>query len=252
MDIDNHFFPQALGPGGLDVIHAQHVDHGGPHIPGDAANARNGHDNHRQGHVPQGVQGRLQGVALKPSRSHAADGENGDLHREGENGQQGNDEAGQAVANNGDHLDGLVEDAVLAHCGGNAKGYSNEEGDQHRDQVEHHSVQHRGADHVDDILLILGGIAKVPGEHIANPPDVLDDQGAVQAQVFPSLIVQPLIGVRLHVGLCVAQHHGHGVAGHNFIDKEHQDGNDEENEHNIDKSLQQISAFSHLNPPISR
>ena len=101
-------------------------------------------------------------------------------------------------------------------------------------------------------LLILGGIAKVPGEHIADPPDVLDDQGAVQAQVFPSLIVQPLIGVRLHVGLCVAQHHGHGVAGHNFIDKEHQDGNDEENEHNIDKSLQQISAFSHLNPPISR
>ena len=29
-------------------------------------------------------------------------------------------------------------------------------------------------------------------------------------------------------------------------------GNDEEKEHNIDKSLQQISAFSHLNPPISR
>ena len=250
MDIDDDLFTQALGPGGLDIVHAQHVDHGGAHIARDAADARDGHDDDRQGHVPQRVQRHLKAAAGEARRPHAADGEDRDLHRKDEDGEQGDDKARQAVADDRSNLNDLVEHGVLAYGGRNAERHRDDEREQHGEHVQHDGIRHRRADDIDHLLLILRGIAEVAGEHVADPVDVLLDQRAVQAEAFTGSLIQLFILVGLHVGFCVAQHHGHGIAGHHFIDKEHQDGNDEKHEYNVDQSFQQISAFSHLYPPI--
>ena len=223
MHVDDRLFLQALGPGGFDVVHAQHVDHLGADVTGDGADTRNGHDDDRQSHMPQGIHRHLECVTLKAWCSHAADREDRDLDGKSEDEQKGDDEAGQAVTHNGDYLHELVKDRVLAHGGGDTQRNGNNKGYDHGQGVEHQGVEHRGADDIHDLALVLGGVAKIAGEHVADPDQILDHQRFVQAQFLAGTVIQSLVGFGLHAVAGFTQHHGNRVAGHGFVDEEHQD-----------------------------
>ena len=245
MHVDDRLFLQTFGPGGFDVVHAQHVDHLGTHIAGDGTDARNGQYDHRQCHMPQGIQHQFHPAAAETGRSYAADGEDRDLDSKGKDEKQRNDKAGQTVAHNGNDLHELIEHRVLAHGCGNAQRDGDGKSHQHGQGVEHQGVEHRGADNVHNLALVLGGVAKVAGEHIADPDQVLDHQRFVQAQFLAGTVIQSLVGFGFHAVSGCTQHHGDRIAGHGFIDEKHQDGDDKEYKYDIDKSFDQITAFAH-------
>ena len=223
VDVDDRLFPQALGARGLDIVHAQHVDHLGADIAGDAADARDGHDDDGQRHVPQRIQHIGGAGAGEAGAADAADREDRDFDRKGEDEQQRDDKAGQAVAHNRDDLHKLIKEGVLVHGGGNAQRDGDDKHDDHGQRVEHQGVHHRRADDLDDLLLVLGRVAKVAGQHVADPDQVLHHERLVQAELCACAVVQFEIIVRPHIVLRIAQHHGDRVAGHGFVDEEHQD-----------------------------
>ena len=124
----------------------------------------------------------------------------------------------------------LSNTAVLAHGGGNAQRDRDDKHHHHGQGVEHQGVEHRGADDLHHLTLVLGGIAKVAGEHIADPDQILDHQRLVQAQFLAGAVIQSLVGFGFHAVAGLAQHHGDRVAGHGFVDEKHQDRNDKEYE----------------------
>ena len=247
MVVDDLSLAQALGPGGADIVGAEHLQHVRPGVAHQGAHGDHRQYQHRQhqvvGHV-QDLSHAVELVVVAPDEAHQikpaqAHGEN-QLHQGGE------EEGGQRDTHQGKGGDRVVRPGVLLGGGHHPQGDGNNQL-QNQGNGPH---DEGGPDAVlEDIYHGLGelpAVAEVAPDHLAQLHEVAGDDAHIQ-MVLRVELVKPL-AVGLAAGL-LAELHGHGLhvacgqTAHQHID----DKADKEQDHHAEQQALD-NVFSHVLP----
>ena len=222
MRIDNGLFLDALGARGTDAVHGQSIDHGGTDVARHAAQRAERHGDEREGQIVHAVGEPLEALVAAARRLHTAGREPAEQSAEDPDKQNTDNEARQAVADDGKDLCEAVEFAVFAHGAGDTKRNGDGQRQNRGEDVDEDRVLHRSGDNVNYIFFILIGIAEVALQEAielaflasvgvirigiqADPAQIAEDHvvgfGAVADLIHFVPFLEPL-------GLCLGGHTG--------------------------------------------
>ena len=278
--IDNGLFLDALGARGTDAVHGQSIDHGGTDVARHAAQRAERHGDEREGQIVHAVGEPLEALVAAARCLHAAGREPAEQSAEDPDKQNTDNEARQAVADDGKDLCEAVEFAVFAHGAGDTKRNGDGQRQNRGEDVDEDRVLHRSGDNVNYIFFVLIGIAEVALQEAielaflasvgvirigiqADPAQIAEDHvvgfGAVADLIHFVPFLEPL-------GLCLGGHTGelllHGdliglrigigaVARGQVVDHENHDRQDEQNQEHVADSLENVfehKVLSSLSP----
>ena len=245
--VDDDLLPHALVPGGLDVVHAQRVDHGGADVTGHAAQGAEGHDDKRQGEVIELIPERAHAGILGAGRSHAADREPAQQHGEDVNKHQGDDVDRDTVTDDGEDLGEVIKLAALVHRAVDAQGNGDAQGKDGGKDVDEDRVADGRQDHFHYVLLEVGRVTEIALQQAvelacllvgrqAHPSGVTHQDIIVQAHLFPQFLIHAFIDFGLEGFLHTLQLVSGRVAGDQIIQTVHQEGDNEEYQDQIGDS----------------
>ena len=246
--IDDDLLAQALGARGADVIHAQRVDHRGTHIAGHAAQRAERHDDDRQRDVVEHIDKFLPAVGVgHTGRFGARYGENAPEYTEQEHENQRNDVNRDAVAQHRDNLYGIVKLFALVHRAVNAQRNGDAQRGDGRENIDKNRILHRGADDLDDVLLVELRETEIALEqsveftlHIRNqahPAGVTHQQRRVQTHFSTQFLVHGFVFGGLEIHFLRLQLRARRVGRNQIIQRVHQKRHDEENKRHISDTL---------------
>ena len=180
--VDDHVFGQALGPGGQDVVLAQHLEHGRAQKARHAGQTPEGINEYGQQQMPAQVgqlaQGRKHGIV---HGGQAGNRQYGPVDAEKEHEQQGQPEAGHGEADKDQHRGGAVEQSALAPGRDDADGHGDGQGEHQRNDVHGKGQGQPLADLVPDGPVVAGeGLAEVEADELAEPIHILHGQRPVE------------------------------------------------------------------------
>ncbi|MNN58172.1 hypothetical protein D3C81_1732040 [compost metagenome] len=142
MAVEHFTLLQPLSAGRSNIILLDHVDHVGPEVTGQRANAENGHDDHRQGHMVNDLLHVGQPGGVAPRCNHPARRQPFEINSQDLDQEQADEKGRQRHGSEDQHHHQRVEPGILLV----GRNYANDDSDKPGEERRYRGQQERVPD----------------------------------------------------------------------------------------------------------